>query len=243
MPQPTVEHQSLPVLRLSLSPAITSIDLSNLVDAKGVVQEVIAIELSSPNGVGEITIPQGVTALNADGTPLGKLEVQYVKQPPARSSHCQIIGLAYHLGPEGATFAPAITLTLNYDPALCPEAVSADNIAVAYFDFDTGQWVKLESTVDTVNHVATAEIKHLSVFAVLAGAAPGAPSVQSVSWSLTGGIIGGMAILALLLYVPLRRRRTGDREWRWNGAAWVPSHKKSNKEWHWNGTDWVPPKK
>jgi hypothetical protein len=230
-----------PKLTPSPSPTATLLNLSSYIDKSGVVN--LDMDLTFSNGLVKIKIPKGAMALTADGIPLNTIQVQSAEQLPVPPSNCQIVGLAYDLGPHGATFAPYITLTLGYDPGLCPKGTSQQNLVIAYFDVETGKWVNLQCAVDTTNHLITAEVQHLTVFAIVAEAGPRSPSTIGVSWSLTSGIIGGLAVLALVWQRRLLRLPRTGREWYWNGTVWVPPNRHSGREWYWDGDKWVPPGK
>ncbi|MBA7659320.1 hypothetical protein ES703_67297 [subsurface metagenome] len=137
------------------------------------------IEATSEDGMLTITIPAGTFALNEDGTPVSTLTSEVDVSPPPPPEEDNIIGLAYNFGPEGATFDPAITFTWSYDPDTLPEGVTEENLVLAYYDEDAGEWVELPSTVDTVNHTITASVSHFTTLAIIARAP--APATFSLS--------------------------------------------------------------
>jgi hypothetical protein len=197
------------------------------------------MELTSPDGLIKIQIASGVIALTAEGTPLTTIQVQSDKQPPEPPSGFQTVGPVYDLGPQGATFNPYIILGLVYDPGLYPDEASQHNLAIAYFDAQTGKWVNFNSVVDTTNHIVTAEVQHLTTFAILG---PQSSNRVGVSWSLIISIIGGLAVLGVLFQQLLVRRAKQRAAWRWNGTDWIPPQRKPGKDWYWNGKEWVRPK-
>ena len=95
---------------------------------------------------------------------------------PAAAPTERVIVSAYDFGPDGATFAPAITLTITYDPETLAAGVSEEELYLAYWD--GSQWVALESTIDTTANTVTAEVSHFTQFALI-GAVP-APVVPPV---------------------------------------------------------------
>ena len=157
----------------------------------------------------EIAIPKDTAALSAEAAPLKAIELQPVEDPPTPPDNCHIIGLAYDLGPEGATFDPPLTITLEYDPASCPKGVAEEDLVIAYYDIETETWVEFEGcVVDTTNHTVSAQIAHLTMFAIVGEAAPSTP----VSWSWTETatvILASIAVVALGLsiFLLVRRRR------------------------------------
>ena len=88
------------------------------------------------------------------------IELSPPEAPPAGA-----ILLAYNLGPDGATFSPAITLTMKYDPADIPEGVAEEDLIIAYSDGT--EWVVVDSVVDTVAKTVTAKVSHFTIFAVI----------------------------------------------------------------------------
>ena len=91
--------------------------------------------------------------------------------PPKESNR---IGLTYDLGPDGATFDPPITLTFTYDPDEIPEGVSEENLIIAIWDEEAGEWVDLVCTVDPETDTITASVSHFTAFSVVAYTHPAA---------------------------------------------------------------------
>ena len=84
--------------------------------------------------------------------------------------------LVYDFGPDGATLEPPITLTITYNPALIPEGVAEENLVIAMWDEDAGEWVELPGpfTIDTENNTISAPVSHFTAFTVLAYTRPAA---------------------------------------------------------------------
>ncbi|MFH1031639.1 MAG: hypothetical protein V1767_03625 [Chloroflexota bacterium] len=78
----------------------------NLTNANGVFTSDASI--TSPNGVCSLAIKSGTTALDQSGSRLGSILIAPSANPPSAPG-ANIIGLAYELGPNGATFNPPIT--------------------------------------------------------------------------------------------------------------------------------------
>ena len=131
------------------------------------------IILTSSDEMLTVTIPEGTIALDEDGNPLLTLAVNNDPEPPAPPEDVHIIGLAYDLGPAGATFDPAVTLTWEYGSTDVPDGVDEEDLVIAYYDGETGKWVVLESVVDTAANTIEASVSHLTTFATL-----GVPPVQ-----------------------------------------------------------------
>ena len=143
------------------------------------------IEATSEDGNLTITIPEGTIALDEDGNPLSTLTADVDASPPAPPEGANIIGLAYDFGPEGATFDPPITFTWSYDPADIPEGVAEEDLVIAYYDEEAGEWVELDCVVDTENNIITASVEHFTTFAVIGKVRPAAFSLHSLVISPT----------------------------------------------------------
>ena len=142
------------------------------------------IEATSADGNLTITIPKDTVALDEDGKWLKTLEAAVDETPPDPPEDAHIIGLAYDFGPDGATFDPAITLEYTYDPDALPEGVDEEDLVLAYYDEATGEWVEVDSVVDTVNNTITASVAHFTTFAIIAVVpvvTPPAPAAFSVT--------------------------------------------------------------
>lgn len=132
----------------------------------------------SADGLVQLTINKGTTALDKLGNPLSAIIMAEMTEPPAPPANANVIGLIYSFEPTGATFEPAASFTFTYDPADIPAGVSEDDLVLAYWDGD--QWVMLPTTVNTAANTATAEIGHFTAFALLAQLPP-APDAFTVS--------------------------------------------------------------
>ena len=158
------------------TPVPGELNLGGGIDGSGVVQQ--EMELTSENGMAWVEIAEGTIVLSAEGIPLETMEVKAVDEPPAAPA-AHIIGLAYDLGPDGATFDPPLTIALEYDPSSLPEGIAEENLVIAYFDVETGEWVELDSVVDTQTNTVTAQVSHLTLFTVLGSPPPTPTATQT----------------------------------------------------------------
>ena len=124
------------------------------------------IEATSEDGMLTITIPKGTCALDKDGKRLKRLEAAVDESPPDPPEDANIIGLAYDFGPDGATFDPPITFTWRYDPDALPEGVAEEDLVIAYYDEDAGEWIECPCTCDLEAHCITASVSHFTCFAI-----------------------------------------------------------------------------
>jgi hypothetical protein len=123
------------------------------------------INLNSTNGLVTIGIPLGTQLLDAQGNPLGNIQIVTLSTPPPPPDYV-LVGHAYDCLPDGATFKPAITLIFKYTEADIPDGVSEEDLVLAYWD--GSQWVNLTTTVNVANNTATAKVAHFTPFAILA---------------------------------------------------------------------------
>ena len=153
----------------SSTPPLTSISLSGLVSSatlktntSGSIQS--AGQLKTADGQVTLDIPNGAKLLNSNNSVLTSLSAAFLATPPAPAVGRSII-LAYTLGPEGAKFDPAITLSLSFDPAQLPANVNEQDLYIAYYD--GAQWQQLEGTLNSTTHKISANITHFSVYGLL----------------------------------------------------------------------------
>jgi len=153
------------------------------ISSSGKVME--TIEATSADGNLTITILKDTICLDKDGDRLGSLEAAIDESPPAPPEDARIIGLPYDFGPAGATFDPAITLTVSYDPEALPEDVAEEDLVIAYYDEALGEWVELSSTVDSENNTITALVSHFTTLAIIGAVKAPPPSPEPAAFTLT----------------------------------------------------------
>ena len=127
---------------------------------------------TSEDGSINVAIPTEGTALDSGGNPLSDVEFTAEASPPSLPPDKCLVGHAYDLSPEGATFSPPATLTWGYQTAYLQENVSEDDLSIAYYDEDQNEWMTIDSDIDTSETTITAPIEHLSTFAILAPYTP-----------------------------------------------------------------------
>jgi hypothetical protein len=149
--------------------------LESWVDEHGTVAQ--NLELGSRDGAVRIGVPDGTSAVDGDGQPLCLMELRVVDEPPPVPSAQLIVGSACDLGPDGSTFDPPLSLTLQYDAATVPEGVAENDLTIAYFDEEAGVWIELQGRVDTAASTVTARVPHFTTFAVVGSLRPAAFSI------------------------------------------------------------------
>ncbi len=154
------------------APPPGTIDLSGFINVYGIFTASVIAE--SEDGLCYLTIEVGTKGLTIGKGPLSTITIVEVEEPPTLPEDAYIIGLAYDLGPNGATFSPAISLTINYDPASLPEGYTEQDLYIAYWD--GSNWLALTTTVNAEANTAYCQVSHFTTFAVIAPAAPPLPA-------------------------------------------------------------------
>ncbi|MBI4283616.1 MAG: hypothetical protein HY663_04015 [Chloroflexi bacterium] len=163
-----------PVIGGGLPPAVVVvssgvIDVSRVVAANGVFNQ--DVTAASGNGKVKLGITQMTVGKTKTDAPLSTISISEMAEPPLPSVASRIVGLTYDLGPGGATFTPAVTLALTYDPAEIPEGVNEESLVIAMWDETAAQWLVLAgSTVNPVTSTVTVPVSHFTVFTIIAPA-------------------------------------------------------------------------
>jgi len=114
-----------------------------------------------------ITIEENTIAFDSEGNPLSTLSMSLMEDFPPPPEDNNIIGIPFNLGPDGATFDPSLSFTWTYTPEDLPEGVAEEDLVLAYYNTDTGEWITLDCVVDTENMTITASVSHFTAFALL----------------------------------------------------------------------------
>ncbi len=122
-----------------------------------------------------LIIPIGTAVWNAAGAAQGYLSAGALIQPPVAPPQNSLV-IAWEMGPNGVTFTPAITLTVNYTESDVPSGTSEADLYIAWWD--GSQWVKLQSTVDTAANTVSAQVSHFTTFALMAKQTPPPTTTQ-----------------------------------------------------------------
>lgn len=78
-------------------------------------------------------------------------------------------GGAVQYGPEGARFTKPVTLEIPYDRLQLPAGVAENTLAIHYWNPSTGDWERLDSSVDSQSQVVRAQTSHFSLYQVFSG--------------------------------------------------------------------------
>lgn len=113
-----------------------------------------------------------------------EISIAYPDAQPARATVAAEkklvpVSLPVAFGPEGTTFAAAVTITLPYDPALVQaQGLREADLKVHYWNEVLQAWEALPSRMDATEHLVSADVRHFSVYQVL-GAGGGRLGVAS----------------------------------------------------------------
>jgi parallel beta-helix repeat protein len=142
---------------------VGSVSLLQYLDSQGRTR--IKIILRSDDGVLTIIIFSETLVHNVGGNLLESMGIVTLATPPPPPGYV-LVGHAYDCLPDGANFAPKVTMTFAYDPADIPDGVSENDLLVAYWDGD--KWVNLTTTINAAANTATTESGHFTPFALMA---------------------------------------------------------------------------
>ncbi len=172
---------------------VTRVDMSSRVTPAGLVLQYT--DVYTPDEMAWLEILLGTTVLTQETAPVQTMLASRAGSPVDPPTGSTRIGYAYDFGPDGVTFDPAIAINITYDADSLPAGVSAEALRIAYYDTTTEQWVYLDTTVNTTSHVATAQITHLTAFALHAG-----PSGGGLNIALIIGPLGGFLLFIGLVF-------------------------------------------
>ncbi len=164
-------------------PTSNPIDISMYVDEDGRVQQ--RLDLLSADERVELRVEANSTALTDDNEPLSVIQIDSAGATPELPERASVVGQIYDLLPNGASFSPAATIKITYDPESIPEDVNAEDLKMAYVDRVTDEWVELESDVHTGVLKVEAQADHFTAFTILATS----PAPGLNTWSVLGPIL------------------------------------------------------
>lgn len=124
-------------------------------------------EYASNDGKVTIAIADGTDVEDGSGEPVSEIEFTADAAPPPLPAQTALAGQVYYVAPDGTTFDPEARLIWSYNPETLPEGTNAEDLVITYYDEGDSEWTLLKCDVDTENNLVTAEIDHLSTFAIL----------------------------------------------------------------------------
>lgn len=155
------------------------INLTQFMDESGVFIE--DIRISSIDKIVELQFSTG-TRFAIPGGIGDSVSIKSVEEgrEPATTESNQIIGLAYNIEPEGASFSIPVKITFSYDEASLPNGVQEKDIVIVWWDSENTKWVPLEEYgVDEIANIVTGLARHFTIFAIIIDISPSAHFVVS----------------------------------------------------------------
>jgi len=142
---------------------------SLMTDSNGIMARSVVI--SAADKVASLFVPSGVKALDANGNPLSEISINPISSStmpavPAGAVY-NFAGYVYEAKPDGATFDPAITLTLDIpEDAWNALDLNGQKLVVKWYNKQTRQWEDVPTTVSWSRKSVTAKISHFSTYAL-----------------------------------------------------------------------------
>ncbi|MFC1954678.1 hypothetical protein ACFLVZ_02510 [Chloroflexota bacterium] len=132
------------------------------VDSRGVVQDMIRLQVTAADAY--LDIAEKTRILNANGKALTAITASLVTEPPEPPPETAII-IAVDFGPDGATFTPAITLAMSFNPDTLPKGMKVEDLYIAYWD-GIG-WQALPGTLDMGGKRLSVKISHFTKYSIM----------------------------------------------------------------------------
>jgi hypothetical protein len=204
---PTTTATTIPPTPIILSQKVTTgnnmVTQTNvLLDSKGVSEA--AGQISTIDGSVFFGIAAGTQMLDAQGQPLLEVTASIPSSYPP-SVPPDVIVLPYDFGPSGATFSPALTMTLKYDTL--PANIIGNTLFIAWWN--GSKWLEIPSTIDPVNKTVTAQVSHFTDYVVMGKKL----TTNSPPWSLIISIIILVIfIIFIIFFLAWRRRKKQEEE-------------------------------
>lgn len=152
-----------------ISPIVSEGKGSLNTDSNGIVLRSSVI--NAADQVASLSVPTGVKALDANGNPLTEITLDTlsgdaIPEVPTGSLF-QFAGYAYRVQPDGATFDPSITLTLQIpEEAWNTLDLTDRHLTVKWYNTETGVWEDITTTINPDTRTVQATITHFSTYAL-----------------------------------------------------------------------------
>jgi FtsP/CotA-like multicopper oxidase with cupredoxin domain len=132
-----------------------------VLDMNGIVQEDVTL-----TGDGfTFNVAQGDILLGSTGLPLNHITVTQASNLPAPDAGSVPVK-AWNFVPDGATFNPAMSMTITYNPAQFPAGVQEQSLTFVYWDGTA--WTQVNGqTLDMDANTITVPVEHFTIYAVM----------------------------------------------------------------------------
>jgi hypothetical protein len=147
------------------------------INDQGVISQ--STELQSADGRASVSIDAGVVALDQNtGVPVSSVSIDTLAPPDMpdvpQDNTVSFAGMAYELGPNGAQFSPAISITFT-----APPGQVGQDFTVRTYDHVSDTWQDLPTSYDPQTGTVTAEVSHFCCFALFTKIVTTAPSIAA----------------------------------------------------------------
>lgn len=137
------------------------------------------IEVESEDGLARAVATQGSIITDGAGKAVSNMTCYLASAlapvPPDKKAIA-----VYDFGPPEATFNPAATIAIKYDPLEIPAGENEETIVIAYYDGANGKWVDLYNiSIDTIKKTISGKTNHFGQVTVLVSQPVATPSLQS----------------------------------------------------------------
>jgi hypothetical protein len=140
--------------------------------------------------------------------------IDVVQKLPENLPTYVMVSDIFDIGPNGTNFNTPSTLTLPYNENEIPPGMSENDLAI-YRRIDGGDsWELVGGNVDKATNTISAQINHLSEYAVMASLGGSVAESGGLPWLTIGAVTAILAVIAIALLI--------KREEKW----WVKKEKK-----------------
>jgi beta propeller repeat protein len=188
------------------APSIADMSVTGNVytNPNGVVSQASAVK--SVDSRAMFGLNMGIIAKGADGKPLSSIsmapadpDIIQAGNPGAEFTYS---GIAYELGPDGATFSPAAELTVSAPPNL-----GSREYTIRTLDQKSGTWQDLPTSHDPATGKITAMVSHLCCFALfekpLTASSSAGLSVPVVTETPTTAVVSAPPSTAITIFLAM----------------------------------------
>ena len=127
------------------------------------------ITLPSSDNDAVVFFPTG-TRVMLDGAPVDKVSIKSLDSNFNNQLNAIVVGgVVYDIEPDGAVIEGKLELTLHFDPSDLREDYDYNNLAIAYYNEETGIWNSISTKVNVDDLSLTANLEHFSIYGIVVG--------------------------------------------------------------------------
>jgi hypothetical protein len=153
------------------APSTGTTQIAETLDSRGVTTA--EVQAKSSDSKARLVLETQTRALDVSGNPLENISMVESTNTLTIAETQAIVSSVYDMGPDGATFEPPGSLTLDFNSNLLPEGTNRSNLKICTLNEETGQLDPiLGCTVASDTDSVTGPLHHFSTFVVVAGIAP-----------------------------------------------------------------------